>query len=131
MPDETSPLDLSRQTDSQHVRLVPMNRGLRMDPSRVYGRHPTCKEFDGLDRDHKQDILHQIANVFKSIQGYPLPDSVKGYRGLAFNESGEIVTGPTEIPCGGPFSEFHEMYIQMLRRQLIESDTSELIAGWH
>lgn len=88
------------------------------------------KEFHGLDRDHKQDILHQIADVFKLIQSYSLPESVKGYGGLAFNECGEIVTGPTTIPCGGPFSEFHEMYMQMLRRQLIESDTSERIAGW-
>ncbi|KAK0127737.1 hypothetical protein ONS96_007251 [Cadophora gregata f. sp. sojae] len=88
------------------------------------------KEFHGLDRDHQQDILHQIADVFKLIQSYSLPKSVKGYGGLSFNESGEIVTGPTTIPCGGPFSEFHEMYTQMLRRQLIESDTSERIAGW-
>lgn len=88
------------------------------------------KEFRRLDKDHKQDILHQIADVFKLIQRYPVPESVKGYGGLAFNESGEIVTGPTTIPCGGPFSEFHEMYTQMLRRQLIESDTSERITGW-
>jgi len=88
------------------------------------------KEFHSLDRDHKQDVLHQIADVFKLIQSYSLPESVKGYGGLSFNESGDIVTGPTTIPCGGPFPEFHEMYMQMLRRQLIESDTSERIAGW-
>ncbi|KAK2758250.1 hypothetical protein FQN54_004095 [Arachnomyces sp. PD_36] len=88
------------------------------------------KEFHSLDGSLKQDILHQIAAVFKLIQSYTVPESVKGYGGLAFNESGRIVTGPTTIPCGGSFSEFHEMYTQMLRRQLIESDTSERITGW-
>jgi hypothetical protein len=88
------------------------------------------KAIHGLDSEHKQDILHQIADVFKLIQNYSLPESVKGYGGLTFNESGEIITGPTTIPCGGPFSEFYEMYVQMLRRQLIETDTSELIGGW-
>ena len=88
------------------------------------------KEMDSLDRAPQQDILRQVADVVKLIQSFPLPDSVEGYGGLAFNESGEIVSGPTTIPCGGPFSEFHEMYVQMLRRQLIESDTSERIAGW-
>jgi hypothetical protein len=64
------------------------------------------EEIHGLDRDDLQDILHQIANVFKLIQSYSLPDSVNCYGGLTFNDSGEIVTGPTTIPCGGPFSEF-------------------------
>ncbi|EHL03113.1 hypothetical protein M7I_0805 [Glarea lozoyensis 74030] len=70
---------------------------------------PLDKEMNGLNSDRKQDILHQIANVFKLIQNFSLPESVKGYGGLTFNDSGEIVTGPTTIPCGGPFTEFHEI----------------------
>lgn len=92
---------------------------------------PLDKDFGGLDLDRRRQILHQIADVFKLIQSYSLPDSAKGYGGLAFNESGDIVTRPTTIPCGGPFSELHEMYTQILRRQLLESDSSERIAGWH
>lgn len=87
-------------------------------------------EFNNLERNYKQEILYQIADVFKLLQSYSLPESIKGYGGLSFNEFGEIVTGPTTIPCGGPFSEFYEMYEQMLQRQLIDSDTSERIAGW-
>jgi hypothetical protein len=83
-----------------------------------------------LDVDRQQDILRQVADVYKLIESYKLPESVKGYGGLAFNDAGDIITGPTTIPCGGPFSEFHEMYTQMLRRQLDESDTSERLAGW-
>lgn len=88
------------------------------------------QDFRGLDPERRRDLLRQIAEVFKLIQSFRLPDSVNGYGGLGFNESGDIVTGPTTIPCGGPFSYFHEMYTQMLRRQLLESDSSERIAGW-
>jgi hypothetical protein len=88
------------------------------------------KTFKDLDRINKQDILYQIADVVKLIQNYSVPETVQGYGGLSFNESGEIVTGPTTIPCGGPFTEYHDMYVQMLRRQLDESDTSKRIAGW-
>lgn len=89
------------------------------------------QEFQGLEHSLKQDILRQVADVFKLIQDYSLPESVKGYGGLGFNESGHVITGPTAIPCGGPFSELQDMYLQMLRRQLAESDTSERIGGWH
>ncbi|RDL34489.1 Protein kinase-like (PK-like) [Venustampulla echinocandica] len=88
------------------------------------------KEFESLDRTPKEDILRQIADVFKLIQSYSLPESVKGYGGVGFGESGLIITGPTAIPCGGPFPEFQDMYLQMMRRQLAESDTSERLAGW-
>lgn len=44
--------------------------------------------------------------------------------------TGDIITGPTTIPCGGPFAYLAEMYSQMLRRQLDESDTSPLLQGW-
>lgn len=72
----------------------------------VYGRNSTRQGISQLDRDHKQDILHQIAAVFKLIHNYPVSESAKGYEVLVFNESGEIVIEPTTIPCGEPFSNF-------------------------
>lgn len=88
------------------------------------------KDFAGLDTARQQDFICQIADVFKLVQSYQLPASVKGFGRLGFDHSGNIVTGPTTIPCGGPFNEFHEMYTQMLRRQLLETDSSERIGGW-
>jgi hypothetical protein len=88
------------------------------------------KDFGGLDAARQQDLIRQIADVYKLVQSYQLPTSVKGYGGLGFDDAGNIVTGPTTIPCGGPFNEFHEMYAQMLRRQLLETDSSERIGGW-
>lgn len=87
--------------------------------------------FEDLPEDKKRDLLTQIAAVFKFIQSYELPPSVKGYGGLRFDEAGNIVTGPTSIPCGGPFETYPEMHAQMLRFQLREADRSEnIVRGW-
>lgn len=73
------------------------------------------RSFQALDKVRKRDLLRQIAEVFKLIQSYELPASVKGYGGLRFDKEGKIIIGPTTIPCGGPFETFLEMYAQMLR----------------
>jgi hypothetical protein len=87
--------------------------------------------FEELAEDKKRDLLAQIAAVFKLIQSYELPTSVKGYGGLRFNEAGDIVIGPTSIPCGGPFETYPEMHAQMLRHQLQEADANEdIVHGW-
>lgn len=87
--------------------------------------------FEDLPEDKKRDLLAQIAAMFKLIQSYELPPTVKAYGGLRFGEAGDIVTGPTAIPCGGPFETYPEMHAQMLRFQLEESDRSEnIVRGW-
>ncbi|KAK6209010.1 hypothetical protein LQW54_006758 [Pestalotiopsis sp. IQ-011] len=87
--------------------------------------------FEDLPEDNKRDLLAQIAAVFKLIQTYELPATVKGYGGLRFDEAGDIVTGPTALPCGGPFETYPEMHAQMLRFQLEEADRNEnIVRGW-
>ncbi|KAI1176681.1 hypothetical protein F4777DRAFT_247034 [Nemania sp. FL0916] len=86
--------------------------------------------FDQMDSRAQQSIQKQIAEVFKLIQDYPLPAAAVGYGGLRFAESGEIVTGATSIPCGGPFDTLEDMYAQMMRWQLADSKTSPILKGW-
>ena len=89
------------------------------------------KAFGDLDRGKQRDLVGQIAQVYKQIQTFTLPDSIQGYGGLGFSPTtGAIVTGPTTIPCGGPFACLEDFYSQMFRRQLDESDTSQLLQGW-
>jgi hypothetical protein len=88
------------------------------------------KIFDDMDLETQQRIQKQITEMFKLIQDYELPASVVGYGGLAFSESGEVVTGPTSIPCGGPFDALEDMYAQMLRWQIADSKTSPPLRGW-
>lgn len=83
-----------------------------------------------LGEEEQRDIVRQAVAVYKRIQDYQLPESVQGYGGLQFNSTGTIITGETTIPCGGPFETLSEMYAQMLRRQLDESDTSDRLKGW-
>lgn len=80
----------------------------------------------------KRRILEEIATVLKSIQCYCLPPSIIGYGGFAFDSSGTIVTGPTTLPCGGPFHSLPEMHKQMLRKQLEIADDhkAEIVDGW-
>ncbi|KAJ8121611.1 hypothetical protein ONZ43_g1979 [Nemania bipapillata] len=88
------------------------------------------KAFDKMDPATQQRIQKQIAEMFKLVQDYPLPTSIVGYGGLAFAESGDIITGPTSIPCGGPFDTLEDMYTQMMRWQLADSEVSPLLKGW-
>lgn len=80
----------------------------------------------------KRRILGEIATILKSIQCYRLPPSIIGYGGFAFDPSGTVVTGPTTLPCGGPFHSLLGMHKQMLRKQLETADDpkAEVIDGW-
>lgn len=89
------------------------------------------KALPGIDLTSQKNVYRQIARLFKLVQDYSLPDSVKGYGGLKFDETGEnVVSGPTSIPCGGPFVSLGDMYVQMMQRQLDESESSSLLQGW-
>jgi hypothetical protein len=78
----------------------------------------------------QQKILDQISKVFKVIQSYKLPSAIQGYGGLNFDEHGNVVVGPTAIPCGGPFSSLTDMYKQLLRKQIDLAQDCKLISGW-
>lgn len=89
------------------------------------------KALPDMDLTSQKSVYRQIAQLFKLIQDYSIPNSVKGYGGLKFDETGEnVVSGPTSIPCGGPFVSLEDMYVQMMRRQLDDSETSSLLQGW-
>lgn len=89
-------------------------------------------ELPTFSLEAKRNILGEIAIILKIIQSYRLPPSIIGYGGLKFDPSGKIVTGPTTLPCGGPFRSLTEMHKQMLRKQLETSDDpkADIIGGW-
>jgi hypothetical protein len=87
-------------------------------------------DFGELKRDDQRRLLDQIADIFKAIQTFQLPDSIQGYGGLGFDDAGRVVTGPTAIPCGGPFTSVADMYSQFMRLQINMSEKSSLLDGW-
>lgn len=89
-----------------------------------------CSDFAQMKRDDQERLLDQISDIFKAIQDFRLPESIHGYGGLGFDETGQVVTGPTAIPCGGPFASLTDMYSQFMRLQIDMSEKSSLLAGW-
>jgi hypothetical protein len=89
-----------------------------------------CDDFGRMKRDDQKILLDQIADIFKAIQMFQLPDSIHGYGGLGFDEAGRVITGPTAIPCGGPFTSVADMYSQFVRLQIDMSEKSSLLDGW-
>jgi hypothetical protein len=87
-------------------------------------------DFGEMKRDDQERLLSQMADIFKAIQGFELPESIHGYGGLGFDEAGQVVTGPTAIPCGGPFASLTDMYSQFMRLQIEMSERSFLLDGW-
>ncbi|KAI5865344.1 hypothetical protein GGS23DRAFT_618394 [Durotheca rogersii] len=77
------------------------------------------KLFGDLGPESQRDVVRQVVPVYKLIQNYQLS---------VFAD--HVVTGPTTIPCGGPFDTLLDMYARMLRRLLDESDTSDRLKGW-
>lgn len=73
-------------------------------------------ELPTFSLEAKQSILGEIATILRSIQSYRPPPSIVGYGGFKFDSAGSIVTGPTTLPCGGPFRSVPEMHKQMLRK---------------
>jgi len=88
-------------------------------------------EFHALDDSEQRDILRQIALIFRAIQAYKLPDSVKGFGGLHFDDHGNVVVGATAIYGGGPCPTHAELYVEMLQTQLGFADKCDVVKGWN
>ena len=67
--------------------------------------------------------------MFNLIQKYKLPSTVKKYRGLGFDEKGEVVSGHIIFSWGGPFDTYEELYLGELKKQLEVADTTPFIDG--
>jgi hypothetical protein len=87
-------------------------------------------KFGLLGDDAKRNIVIQIAQIFKCIQRYRLPGSIRGYGGIGYAEDGSIVTGPTVIAGGGPCETHSELYIEYLQTQRTLSGQCDVVQGW-
>ncbi|TQN66721.1 hypothetical protein CSHISOI_08903 [Colletotrichum shisoi] len=78
---------------------------------------PLAAKFAGMDPDVKHEVLAQIAEVFKRIQSFKLPDSVKTCGGLNFSD-------------GGPCNSLSELYAEYFRTQIAFADKCDNVRGW-
>ncbi|KAK6215638.1 hypothetical protein QIS74_08657 [Colletotrichum tabaci] len=91
---------------------------------------PLAGKFAGMDPDVKREVLAQVAEVFKHIQSFKLPDSVKTYGGLNFSDGGGLVGGPTPIAGGGPCNSLSELYAEYFQTQIAFADKCDIVRGW-
>jgi len=87
------------------------------------------KIFPIMSFEHQEEILQQIARVFKAIQSYELPNTITGYGGLTFGAKGEVISGATTIWFGGPSDTFKYIYAQIFEKQLEFAETTKLVNG--
>lgn len=91
---------------------------------------PKAKEFKNRPIEEQRHVFAQMAEIFKLIQDYEVPCTVKGFGGLGFDKEGNVVTGSMTMPYGGPFPSMDALYGGILEYQLAEADRSELVKGW-
>lgn len=87
-------------------------------------------EFKSITIQDKHTILLQIAEIFEAIQKYQLPDTIKEYGGLRFDETGVIVSAPITLIDGGPFQSYEALYYEIIHSQLMVADKSAILEGW-
>ncbi|KAH0254492.1 hypothetical protein KCU91_g17973, partial [Aureobasidium melanogenum] len=78
-----------------------------------------------LTRENQHYILSQMASTLKAVQDFDLPPKASGFGGLAFDDDGEVISGPYVVePYDGPYPDMISMYKGMLQAQLKEADRS-------
>ncbi|KAJ5915760.1 Aminoglycoside phosphotransferase [Penicillium verhagenii] len=94
------------------------------------GESLSPSEILALDNNTQHKLLHEIAQVVKAFQEYQLPESIRMYGGLKFDDQGVISSTAATIPCGGPFPSYAQFLRGMCTWQLSASERSTHLNGW-
>ncbi|KAK9427620.1 hypothetical protein V1505DRAFT_379558 [Lipomyces doorenjongii] len=94
------------------------------------GETLTAENVEALNDEMQRFVLDQLAAVVKSFQKYRLPDSVRGFGGLCFDENGTLFNTASTIPCDGPFPTYSSFLKGMCKWQLEASERSTHLNGW-
>ncbi|KAK4107639.1 hypothetical protein N656DRAFT_840325 [Canariomyces notabilis] len=92
---------------------------------------PLAEEFSkNMSMDQKRGILAQMARLVKALQDYQLPESIKGWGGLTFDDAGAIVSAPMPTVGAGPWSSLEDSYKDRLKVALARADANPHLQGW-
>lgn len=91
---------------------------------------PLGDKLPDLDFEKKRDILRQIAQIFKLIQSFTLPDSITTYGGVGFSEDGAFTGSSTPIAGGGPCNTLSDLYAEYFQMQIGFADKCDIVQGW-
>lgn len=91
---------------------------------------PLDESFESLNLDRKKNILAQMARFLKALQDFALPDSIKEYGGVTFDDSGRIVSTSMTSVGSGPWPSYEDHFCDRLKLALQRADANPYINGW-
>ncbi|RBA15835.1 aph phosphorylate [Fusarium proliferatum] len=56
-----------------------------------------------MSLEQKKDILTQMAAILKALQDYPLPEGIRGWGGVSFDDKGGIISAPMTSADNNPY----------------------------
>jgi len=87
--------------------------------------------FETASKELKQSILSQMADVVQAMQSFEVPQTVARYGGVSFSPDGTLVSGPMTTLSEGPFETYTQLYQTFFKQQVVASDKSPVLKGWH
>lgn len=79
---------------------------------------PLADVFSGMSLSQKQEILDEIAKLLKGLQEFKLPESIKGWGGVTYDDRGVIVSAPMTVVGAGPWSSLQDSFRGRLKEAL-------------
>lgn len=89
------------------------------------------ESFESMHLDQKKNILAQMARFLKALQDFALPESITGYGGVTFDDSGRIVSTSMTSVGSGPWPSYEAHFRDRLQLALQSADANPYIKGWH
>ncbi|KAH7379847.1 kinase-like domain-containing protein [Cadophora sp. MPI-SDFR-AT-0126] len=86
--------------------------------------------FNGMSLAQKRGILAQIAELLKGLQEFRLPESIKGWGGVTYDDRGVLVSAPMIVVGAGPWSSLQEAFGGRVKEALSKTDKSPQLRGW-
>ena len=83
-----------------------------------------------MSLDQKKRMLAQIARLLKTLQDYPLPENIKGWGGVTFDDSSAIVSASMTSVGTGPWHSLEDSFRGRLKVLLTKADKNPYIQGW-
>ncbi|PSN60191.1 hypothetical protein BS50DRAFT_640275 [Corynespora cassiicola Philippines] len=91
---------------------------------------PLDESFGGMGAVEREGVLGQVAAILGALQGFRVPESIRGHGGVTFDGAGQIVSSSMASVGGGPWPSYEAYFKDRLRRALEEADGNRYIKGW-
>lgn len=92
---------------------------------------PLDESFESMHLHQKKNILAQMAKFLKALQDFVIPESITGYGGVTFDNSGRIVSTSMTSVGSGPWPSYEAHFRDRLHLALQGADANPYIKGWY